>query len=411
VSKPRGDRLKICDESLPPPGPDVDFRGDAPALRAQLAEIAHDLAATRHALWQREAELAAGVPVASRTDEKRHLAERLQAVLKGGAEALNCHAAALYLIDEGTRHLKLRSSWGVTPNKLVEAPRPLAGAIADLEALLGHAVVLTDVALAKSWNAPEDYPAALCVPVASPTIPLGTLWFFANAPRDFSDRQTNLAEIIAGRVAADLDREALLIDASACEPAKRLFRELDSWRQDSAQRPLPLIAGWKLSRVSTPDADCATVNDVLAVGPHRFAALAANVRATPLAATLAGTALRVAFAAHAGQTVRADRLLERLNQSLSFAFPGDIEASATVLLVHSRTGRYRAASAGEVVEPAGLIITDRDGGTRTSRKFLASPPLGRFTEAAYSQVAGCIYVGHSATIGAAIRLQRDSSIA
>ena len=412
MSKPRADRLKICDESLPPPPPDVNFGGDAPALRAQLAEIAQDLAATRHALWQREAELAAGVPVASPSDETRHLAERLQAVLKGGAEALDCHAAALYLLDEGTRHLKLRSSWGLPPNKLVEAPRPLAGAIADLEALLGHAVVLTDIALAKSWNAPEAYPAALCVPVASPTIPLGTLWFFSREQRDFSDRQTNLAEIIAGRVAADLDREALLNEAAASEPAKRLFRELDSYRQDNAQRTMPIFEGWKLSIVSSfPEADCASVNDVLAVGRHQIAALAARVRTTPLTATLAGTALRVAFAAHAGQTVRADRLLEHLNRSLCITFPGDIEAAADVLLVDSRTGRYRIARAGETNDASPLLIADSQGHIRKSPRPQMSPPLGRSDESAYSQLAGCIDLGHTATLGVAIRLHRASSIA
>jgi hypothetical protein len=412
VSKPRADRLKICDESLPPPPPDVDFGGDTSTLRAQLEQVVHELTAARHALWQREAELAAGVPVASQADEKQCLAERLQAVLKGGAEALDCQAAALYLLDEGTRHLKLRSSWGLPPKRLTEPPRPLAGAVGDLEALLGHAVVLTDAALAQSWNAPETSPAALCVPVASPTIPLGTLWFFAHEARDFSDRQTNLAEIIAGRIAADLDREALLNDATTSEPAKRLFRELDSWRQDNAERVMPIVPGWKLSlSPSMAGADAMTINEVLAVGPSRIAALAATLRTTPLTAALAATALRVAFAAHASQAVRADRLLERLNHSLCFAFPGNVEASATILLTHTRTGRYRFARAGEAVEPALLLTTDRDGRIRKSRRLLASPSLGRSIEATYSQAAGCIDVGYTATLGGAIRLQRTSTIA
>ena len=285
-----------------------------------------------------------GRPRRCASDEKPHLAERLQAVLKGGAEAIDCHAAALYLLDEGTRHLKLRSSWGLPPKKLIEPPRPLASAVADLEALLGHAVVLTDAALAESWNAPESFPAALCVPVASPTIPLGTLWFFARDSRDFSDRQTNLAEIIAGRVAADLDREALLNDAAVIEPAKRLLRELESWRHDNATRMMPHVAGWKLSMVERAFGEESAVSEVQCVGRHRIAALVATFNTTPLVGTLLATALRVVFTAHAAGTVHADRLLQRLNQALCAAFPGNVEAGAAVLLVDARTGRYRFAA-------------------------------------------------------------------
>ena len=55
-------------------------------LALSLANLLSEVQQTRHALWQREAELAAGVPVALRPDERLHLAERLQAVLQGGAE-------------------------------------------------------------------------------------------------------------------------------------------------------------------------------------------------------------------------------------------------------------------------------------------------------------------------------------
>ena len=45
--------------------------------------------------------LAAGVPVREHDDEEQHLALRLDAILKGGAEAVGCQAAALYLLDAG----------------------------------------------------------------------------------------------------------------------------------------------------------------------------------------------------------------------------------------------------------------------------------------------------------------------
>ena len=169
-----------------------------------------ELLQTRHALWQREAELAAGVPLAPQPQQSKHLAERLEAVLRGGAMALDCQAAALYLLDDATSQLKLRSCWGLPLDRLAAPPRPLQGSIADLEALLGHAVVLEDSDVMRHWRVPEDFPAAVCVPVSTPTMILGTLWVFSERKRDFNDRQTNILEIVAGRVAADLEARCCL---------------------------------------------------------------------------------------------------------------------------------------------------------------------------------------------------------
>ena len=134
-------------------------RGGGAAVGAMLGE----LSATRQALWEREAELAAGVPVAGRPANQQHLAARLEAVLKGGAQAIGCQSAGLYLLDEATTSLKLRSSWGLPPQRLLAPPRPLRGAVADLEAMLGHAVVLEDAQLLDHWQPPEKVLSAACV--------------------------------------------------------------------------------------------------------------------------------------------------------------------------------------------------------------------------------------------------------
>ena len=82
----------------------------ATPLAGAVARLWGELLATRHALWLREAELAVGVPlVISEPDESRVLGERLEAVLKGGAEATGCDAAALYVLDPATTELKLRT--------------------------------------------------------------------------------------------------------------------------------------------------------------------------------------------------------------------------------------------------------------------------------------------------------------
>lgn len=192
-----------------------DLRRRVPLEAAQrLAEsLGHQLQSQwelRTALWQREAELATAVPVLARGDESQQLARRLQTIVRSAADALRCPAAALYLLDDATTELKLRSAWGLPPQQLTLPARPLAGALADLEALLGHAVVLECGVLMQRWQVPEPCQSAVCVPVSSAENPLGTLWVFNNEARDYSVAETNLVEIVAGRLAAELERSSLL---------------------------------------------------------------------------------------------------------------------------------------------------------------------------------------------------------
>jgi len=141
------------------------------ALAEEVAALVNEQLQTQHVLWQREAELAAGVPIIARADEPQRIAERLEAILKAGAEALGCQAAAMYLLDAHTTSLKLRSGWGIPQQRLLDPARPLDNATADLEALAGRVVVLERLNASGIWRAPEPFAAAVCVPVSSPTVP------------------------------------------------------------------------------------------------------------------------------------------------------------------------------------------------------------------------------------------------
>lgn len=99
----------------------------ASLLAQSIGDLWGELLAMRQAVWEREAELATGVPLVLRSDDDRapSLAQRLEAVLKGGAEAIGCQAAALYLLDAATTELKLRSSFGLPRRRLLDPARPL----------------------------------------------------------------------------------------------------------------------------------------------------------------------------------------------------------------------------------------------------------------------------------------------
>jgi GAF domain-containing protein len=193
----------------PQPGP--CHEAAAQELGSLVAKLVSDRTRVERALGEREAELGTNTPIVDYPRTAAHLSERLAAVLRGGAKSLGCSAAAMYLLDDDTSELKLRAEWGLGADKLAEPARPLADALADLEALCGHAVVLEEEVIMDLWKVPEPCKAAICVPISGPSTVLGTLWFYCDAARKFTDVETNLAEILAGRLAAELDREALVL--------------------------------------------------------------------------------------------------------------------------------------------------------------------------------------------------------
>lgn len=180
----------------------------AKEMEEALAQLLNALSETRGQLKRREAEMAAAIPVVSVEADGVHLAERLEATLRGTAEMLDCYGAGLYMLDENTTSLKLRAHHGLSDNALLKPSRPLEDAMADVEALSGNAVVIEDVK-PSHWTVPEESLSAMCVPIASATTILGTLWMYSNTVRDFTPSEQNLAEITAGRLASDLERAVL----------------------------------------------------------------------------------------------------------------------------------------------------------------------------------------------------------
>jgi GAF domain-containing protein len=121
--------------------------------------------------------------------------------------------------------------------RLTAPARPLHDQLADLEALLGHAVVLEDPQMFELWRVPESCAACVCLPVSTATTPLGTIWFFADEARTFSDRDTGTLELAAGRIASDLERTTMLAEAALRR--RRQKQESQEAAEFSARAPSP----------------------------------------------------------------------------------------------------------------------------------------------------------------------------
>ena len=211
---------------------------DVECLARALADMISEAHQWQVALRHREAELAANVQLTFHDQEYRGLAGRLEQLLCSGAKAVHCDAAALYLLDHETSLLKLRSIWGLPEERLTDPPRPLNTALTDLEAMLGHAVVLNEDVLAERWNVPENFSASICVPVASSTAIHGTLWCFADSQIEFDGGAINLLEIIAGRIALELEHKTLLREGHDGMILKRQLTDAEHFLQNQLPRTM-----------------------------------------------------------------------------------------------------------------------------------------------------------------------------
>ncbi len=175
-----------------------------------LAELLGDAYRWQWAMRQYEADRAGDIPVACRVRREEDLAGILRDQLKHASKIIQCEAASLYLLNTESTLLKLRAMWGLPEERLLDPPRHLRDSLADMEAILGQAVVLNDEFLLETWNPPESFASAVCVPVGSEVMVYGTLWFFAGTRRDFNSRELAVLEITAGRVAAEIEKTALV---------------------------------------------------------------------------------------------------------------------------------------------------------------------------------------------------------
>jgi serine phosphatase RsbU (regulator of sigma subunit) len=357
--------MGLCDEQT------------AQELASSVADVLEELFQTRCALWQREAELAAGVPITASRDGEAHLAVRLEAVLKAAAKSVGCQAAAVYLLDEGTRKLKLRSSWGLPQSRFIDSPRPLRGAAADLEALVGHAVVLEDATQLAHWKIPEEFSSAVCVPVSSPTTPFGTLWMFCDRVREFSVDETNLMEIVAGRVAAELEREMLLQQTLDMRRMGRQLSHAMEWQKNHMPRIKPLLEGWRVAGwTAQADSLGGDFHDWFVLPDGRLAVAVGDAQGKMFEASLTAASLQTALKSHANYRHSVRTMAERINETLWTASVGDQFASLFYAMIQPKTGRMEFVTAGHM----GVVLVNESLRELATDETL---PLGTQPDADY----------------------------
>jgi phosphoserine phosphatase RsbU/P len=375
----------------------------AQQMASALGELLGELESAKHTVWEREAELAAGVPITSRPNEKQHLAQRLEGILQGGANALGCHAAGLYLLDDATTELKLRSLWGLPRTRLMDAPRQLKGSVADLEALVGHAVVIENVALLPQWPVPEKCVSAICVPVGTATIPLGTLWFFCDVERDFNAQETNIAELVAGRLAADLEREMLLNEGVRSKQVKKQWANAIAWQKQRLPAIAPCIDGWQVAGwTQQAEGIGGDFYDWNVHNDGRLLLTVGDAQGSLLSAGFTAAVTQSAVRSHSLYKHNARELLQKVNDTMWTSSAGDEFASLFHGLIDPETGNMECSLAGSL----GALIMKKGQHELITTDTL---PLGADPDASFSTWRRTLLVGDFLVImSEGVRNARDA---
>jgi len=318
--------------------------GLAGGLEFLLAEIDQ----LRVAVRQREAELATHIPVVAHPAVD-HLADRLEAALASAIEVTGATSAGLYVLDDATSELKLRAAHNLPQSRLLDPPRSLEGSLADLEALSGNAVVLEDTQLLPHWPCPEDVPSAACIPVATSTTPLGTLWIFADEQRDFSDRETNLLEIIAGKLAVDLERDQLIAERRTTQKLARQKNQIAERQKAQLPNVKPLVEGWDVSAWTQQGKEMGgDFHDWAVIEDGKLAIFVGDAMDDNFDAVMTSTSLATAVKANCRIAHTAEVMLDRVNRTFWAASAGDHFASLAYAIFDPMLGTMEAGSCGQV---------------------------------------------------------------
>lgn len=342
-----------------------------------LADMVAELLETRYQLWRREAELATKSvgPLVRKQDQQ--LAFAFQDILRSGAECLKCQAAAMYLLDDDTSSLKMRSCWGLPAERLQDSPRSLVTAMADLEAMVGHVVVLEDTRALEQWQAPEDFPSAFCVPLISDSNILGTIWFFSQKRRTFSDAQTKVAEITAGRLAVELERAALQDKASESPDWKKDVKETSVLQKNQLPVAAPWMVGWDLSAAVYHSRQIGgNFYDWFSLANGQALVALGDCQQKGMTGAIVSEAVKTALRCHASHLAKVDALMEQVDRTIWSCSAADQYANLFTAIVQPDEDIVRYTTAGNTRL---LHITARGWEDLTVK----TPLLGQTAQATY----------------------------
>jgi phosphoserine phosphatase RsbU/P len=322
-------------------------RDNAVSLLQSIEALVARVERAERAVREQEAILATDVSITRNKDESVEIADRLESILATSSRSIQACAAAIYLLDEATTSLKMRACWNLPVDRLMVAPRQLRGSLADLEAMLGNAVLIEDTAVSASWPTPENFGSAIIVPIGTASMPQGTIWFWSETPRKYEITQVEVANMASGRVMNELEQSIL---GNEVQQSRLVVKQLEQasaaqtirWPDSTPMHDDFDISGWTMREGSVGGA----FHDWDLTSSENLVALFGNAGASGVQGAI------VAGSVHA--MTRSAWMLEQapnvcmqfMNDYLLSGGEDDCAAHATLLHLDCRNGRGSLSNAG-----------------------------------------------------------------
>jgi hypothetical protein len=225
--------------------------------------------------------------------------------------------------------------------------------------------------------------------VSTATVPLGTLWVFCDRVREFSAQETNLLEIVAGRIASDLEREMLLVEAAKAKARQQQQVAAARWLAQRRPTVPPCIEDYQVAGAAPSEELQGSFYDWFGLPDGSLLVVAGHAPGQGWEAALAATAVQAALRAHADRVADPAALLAATSATLQAASPGEEGASLVAVQVRSGDGSVKVAGAGT------FTLWNREG-DRWQARLHQRPALGMepdaqtggFLEAEYPLVIG-----------------------
>lgn len=318
-------------------------------LFEQIDGLVQQLRDSERAITLQEAQLATSLGVSVRKEESENLASRLAETLHRVVSQTGSDAAAIYLLDDTTSELKMRSCCGLPTNALTKPPRDLRGSLGDLEALMGNAVLLENTALAPEWNCPEEFAAAMCLPIGTPTMPQGTIWLWSEHVRDFCSSDIDAGKAAVDKILVDIERSVL---ADEVLKNRGIDRQLDTaGLLQSSRLPTnqPLhqdyeIGGWTYQGQSLGGNFHSWTYNRL----EQICAAIGSANVKGAGGALVATSIQTVVETCWNSRHKPAQVLRRANDILWEAEDGDWGSSLAYLQVHPESGATQLAMAGDI---------------------------------------------------------------
>ncbi|TWU36064.1 PP2C family protein-serine/threonine phosphatase [Novipirellula artificiosorum] len=366
-SKPRSSAgLKLlpnvnCDSLADPSesSPSVT-QNSALRLAESATRLAEQLIRSRESLRQQEMELAARATIISDADTRQKLADRIGQILANAAEACGCDAAALYLLDDDTQVLNTRAVYGLPLSRLEDAPRELRGSRGDLEALVRNVVTVDEFHAGgvDTWSSPEPFQAGICASLLDDSVPIGTLWLFADEVKAFKKSDQAAARMAAAAISCELSRAAASREQKAQHKRAESIADLTEWQHLSLPTGNELAPGWRADGMIESPCQHAIGWHTWDILPDGTIMMAIGESVDPsLRGAVQAVVARSAMTAHSGYRHSPAQMIQRIGDSLWQTNSGDQLMSMLYFQIDPETGDGSFAAAGSIT----AMISSRYG--------------------------------------------------